>query len=463
LKAGVVKACHEKRMVTVDSVYISGINMPNSGAGFGPVTGSVTGLAAGLAMFVAATATVTATGAMGQEGAGGVNLSFGVSQGIEISDNPGLVPVSPGTVTVAETRLSFGLSSETPTTRLALDGSTGLRVIDGPGDAGRNTEASDPRVTLAYDLAGATSRFALTAGYSRTDIRFTRSLLDFIDEDGFLVLPTDFDDLSGTGIRESRDVSATLTLREDAPLGIVLNAGYNDLVFRDVTDPDLRDSATTRAGVTFRLDINPATTASIGLRYSHVDEDGAERSETRAIDTRVVFARPDGDINLGLSLSETDDEGARLSVRAGRDLALPMGTLSAGLGATRDADGNVDLVGDLSWRQDLPRGNLTVVLGRDIRDGDDAALVTSAAASLSQALTPLSTFGVDLAYAETETTATGAVTTNATLGVSYDYALTPDWSLDLGLQHALRTETGVDRASGNTLTVMLSRSFDFRP
>lgn len=410
---------------------------------------------------------IVATGmALAQDEApSGPVLSFGTNLRLTASDNAGLDPVSDGTTITASNSLSFGLRDETAATTLALDLTAISRLTDGPGTDGyKSSFLADPRIKLAYSRLGPTSRLDLVADLHRSDIAFLRLLTDFAGPDGTIILPTDFDDLTGSGIRQSLDFDAQLTLRDDAPFGLVLGTGINDLRYEDTTDPELIDATRSYVSATARLDINEVTQATLGLRFSRY-EDATEVNDTLDLDGGLTIARPDGTLRFNLGLGDITD-GTRVSFGLGRDVERPLGAYGFDLGVTRDADGNVDLTGALTLRQDFVQGSATASLSRGINSGgtDDETLQTALTLRYSTELTPLTSLSLSLAYATSEDTGAGVTVDSASFGATFGYALTEAWSLDFGYSYQMRNEDGAGantgRAEANSLFVGLSRSFD---
>ena len=414
------------------------------------------------ALGLAAGSVVLATGmAFAQDDtATGPRLTFGINQGLEVSTNAALNPDPAGQTVLATTGLSFGLRDETARMAFALDASTGLRIVDGPNTAGTETTLADPQVTLAYSRLGATSRFDLTAGYQVIDIAFLRPLAEFTNPDGTVTLPPDFNDLQGSGTRESLSFDVQLTLREDAPFGLVLAAGVTDLRYADVTDPDLTDSTRSYASVTARLNLTEVTTATVGLSYSQFSDAGGI-SDTVGLQTGLTINRPDGALRFSLALADEAD-GTQLSFGVGRDFDLPSGALSFDLGAVRGTDGTVNLTGAVQLTQTFAQGTASASLSQGLTSGsgDAEELRTVLALGLSRDLTPLSSLDLGLTWVMSEDTATGLGVDSATLSASLGYALGPDWSLNTGYRYETRDEDGVGPAQNHVLFVGLQRDFE---
>jgi opacity protein-like surface antigen len=397
----------------------------------------------------------------------GVRLTFGISERLEISDNRALEVPSPGETYTSETGLSFGAITENRSSSLSFDLSAALRLTGGPGSGvGDTADLANPAAVLSYTRRSADARLDLRARLDQTDIGFARQFEDFINEDGTISLPGDFNDLFGTGTRQSSDVSATLVLRETAPLGFTLTGGLGEIAYFDASDPELRDNTNARAGATVRLDLTEVTSASIGLDYRMSEEDGGSRTETLGLDAGLAFARPNGALSFDLGSTDSED-GNRLSFRVGRDgVTLPRGTLHAGFGVTRDAEGELNFTGDLSWQQDLPRGSLSASLSQNVTsDNTDNSeeLQTIAAVRWAHEINNLSSLSLDMAYVQSSDTGDDSSVTTSSIVATYGYALTENWALDLGYRFRQRDDSATGTASENAMFLTLGRVIEIRP
>ena len=399
----------------------------------------------------------------GAQDGGGLQLTFGVEQRFEVTDNLGLDVVSAGTTSQASTRLSFGLLTETRSARLEFDTSASLRAANGPDFSGTEVSLSDPQMSLAYSRQAANAELEVSGFVRQTDVEFLRSLEDFIDDTGQIVLP---DDVTGTGNQLSYGMDVALTWGREAPVEVSLSAGISGLDYSDTSSGSLFDSQRQRAGVTMRLDLTPVTEASVSLRYSTYDDDDptTTRRDTVSFEAGLDHRLLRGSLTSRLTAVDTED-GTRLGFRVGREIDLPAGAVSASVGATRSATGETNVTGALTVRKDLPLGQITAEVRRSVIAGNDDSeqLVNAVSLGYSQTLTPLASLNLDLSYIQNRQTATGADTTNASVSATYRYALTEDWGMDLGYRHRMRDEDGVGRAHSNSVFMVLQRDFNFRP
>lgn len=437
-----------------------------------------------------------------QEEVGGLLVRLGLEQRLEYGENLGLDLPEEGSTARASTALSFGLTSETRTQTFALQTGAALRFEDGP--TGSDAGIVDPQASLSYSREAANATLSLSAYYRETDVDFLRPLEDFVNDEGVIELPEDLEDLNGTGTRIGFGGTAGLEFGTSAPLGLALRAGASGIDYRDVTDPDLVRIRRANAGATVKLRFSPVSEGRIALDQRLYDADDAEQTHretttlsaglTREISPRAVldlslgrtivdteefgvttrekgidaaigldYAMPNGSASADFAATTTQD-GTRLDLTFGRSLDLPTGALSASLGLTRPEGGDVELIGALLWRRDLPTGSLTARAERSVRttNSDEQRLTTFLAVGYDHQINDVSGLGLDMSYAFIDETGTDASEDRASLSASYSHALTADWNMNLGLAYQMREEAG-DRADSQSVFVTLGRSFDFRP
>ncbi|MFA9229799.1 MAG: hypothetical protein ACEQSU_03475, partial [Microgenomates group bacterium] len=397
---------------------------------------------------------------------GGVVMTFGLQERLETTSNLGLDVTNRGRTNQATTNLSFGISSETQTSRLAFDMSGVLRAAQGPGHSGTDFGFDGPKLAFSYAHSGANASLSLKAHYSDADVEYLRPLENFLDEDGHIVLPEDLADLTGTGTRRSSGLNAALTWGNDAPVGFGLSAAVSDLSYRNTTSPGLIDSRRTTLGASMRLDLSEVTKATLGLTISRFEDEAPLSSprNTISFDAGLSQVMTTGTLTGSLSAAKTED-GTKLGFSVGRDIELPNGSLTASLGLSRAATGGTSLTGSLGLQHELPQGQITAQLRRGIgvSSDDTDSLTTVLSLGYSQTLSPLSSLSLDLSYAESTATATDNTVTNTSFGATYSHALTEDWGLNLGYRQRMRDSDGVGKADSSSVFLSLSRDFTFRP
>jgi hypothetical protein len=386
-------------------------------------------------------------------------LSFSLSQGLQVDQNRGLDAGADEIETRLVTGLAFAIASRTPISELALSGRTNLGVEIGSGSDDAESLLDGAQLGLSYDRAVPTGSLAVDATVRRDEVGFLRDLSDFIDEGGSIDLPDDFDDLEGEGTRLASSFDATLTLRDAARFGITLSAGLGDVRYDDVSSDDLSDLRRIDLGLGFRFDLTEVARLNSTFRASQEDEDGVEEVRFGA-DMTGSIERPDGSITGRLAVDEAD-EGVRTALSFGRSLERPLGTYAGSIGLSHSASGELSFNGTLSIARDLPRGALSLSLQQATGSADDGEeLETSLSAGWTRELTPRSSLSLETLFGRTENLETDDRVQVAEVGVTFDQSVTQDWSLVLDYRYRQRDESGEDRASGQSLSLSLSRNWD---
>lgn len=426
-------------------------------------------------------------------------LTLGLDQRFSIARNEPLRVPSEGQRTLSTTGLSLRFISETASDRLRFDTSTQFRI--GDRDGASVSEFEEPRLRLSYAREGADSDFTIDGSFRRSRVEFARSTADFINEEGELELPEDFED-SGRGQRTDYSASARLVMgRSAAPIGVTLEASASGIDYSD-DDGTLDDRRRSSLGATFRLRLNPVVNARLNLRHSRlaVDDDPVNptRRRTDSMQAGIVYdvspttqldaglgwtridrrdegivteglnARfdlgadlPDGSIGIGLTVDQTID-GERSSLVARRSLELPEGRLSARLGATRlPVSGDVGFIGGLDWTRTLPNGRVGLRLDRSVIGDDERRYRTTLSGSYSHDINPVSSVSLRFDHVNSSATSDRNEVQQTSLRANYSHRLTPDWSLNTGVSYRVRREDTVGRATSPGIFLGLGRQFEF--
>ena len=371
-------------------------------------------------------------------------LTFGGSWRLETNSNPDRNDSTDDTATRFISRPSVSYVTETPAARFELGATATLRrTLEG---STARDGFTDPRVFFDYARSAADASFGLSGSVVENDLVGNREIDDF--------------DTNG-GVRRTTDLGFSLDLREDAPFGIGLSGGQTRVTYSDNGGAQ-SDYTRSRLGLTTRLDINPVTRATFGLRYDVFDAEDALARETWGFDAGLTRDRPLGRSSLTLGVTDTPG-GTRSSLSFGHSFDTPLGTQNLRLGVTRTATGDLSTVGGFDLSYDLPNGGLTASLDRRVtsdQEDDSEVVLTRARASWNHALSPLASLRFDLSFAESEDSTD--TTANTELGATYSRELTSDWSMDLGVRHRQqRREVGADNSS-NTAFIELRRSLSLR-
>lgn len=436
-----------------------------------------------------------------------LRMIFGVDSTLRADDNFDLDVDSEGDTVLWDTKLSFGLISETRTSRLALDLGATARLADFPDGTTSGFEA--PSARLSYSRESARSRISVDANWNKADIRFLSPFADPVlildEETEEPVLVTD------PGSRTRSDIGLRYETGIDMPVGLVLTARRNELRYSDTLDPDYYDRETDSLSARLRLRFSPVTTGSVTASqtlYSAEDDENTDR-ETRRIDlgltheidaatrleaalgtarietTETVGGLRQRDVDEGLNASlalsralvngslrlsyarSTGTTGDRDTLRLGRSLDLPRGALTFGVGASQGEGGDTALVGDIAFTQQWTRDAFSLNLARSVRtnDDDEDVLTTRLSAGWEHEIGALSSLSLDMAYTHVEDGGAGTATERerANLQLAYNRALAQDWQLSAGYEHRLDREEGDPDARSNAVFVTLKRRFSIRP
>jgi hypothetical protein len=385
---------------------------------------------------------------------GGPKLTFGIAIRAETGSNLALDVPDEGDTAELSTRLSFSLSDETRASRIALDASGALAWRDTPDGTEEGFE--NPSLRFAWGRTGGRSALDVTAFLRETELDALRTLV--LDPDTGEIS----EDLVGDGTQSQIGADITWTFGAGEPWGLTLGAGATETTYRGSTpEPDTEQS---RASASLRFAIDPVTEATVGLRWSTFQEDGAAQRDTLHTELGATRTLPRGSLSATLFAEETED-GTRSGLTFGRAVELPAGRLSYSLGVTRGTGGDTNLTGAFDWTQELARGSVSLGVRRGVTSGDDdeEVLATSLNLGFRHEIGPQTGLSLGLTAAESENTTTGLVTRNASFSATVTRSLAQDWALDAGWRHRTRDEDGVGTATSDSVFLELRRTFDWRP
>lgn len=420
---------------------------------------------------------------------GGVLLTFGIENRLELAHNEALSVPAEGTDVANATSLSFGLSSETAIDRLSFLAS-GAAIIENAagGDSGTEFDFGRANASLEYRREVPSALLELSASLRNDDIGSFEDLAA--------------DDESGT--QTDYSLSARLETGRTAALGLALGVEYLATDYVDATDPDLVDTEEGRANAALTLRFSEVATGRIGARYSELREEtpgttvtetlvtyagldyavsqrldlsaeiGYAEIETEDFDVIDRVTGPDlrlgatydlavGTMSARLLVSTDEDDDRRETFEIGRDLETPRDTISARLGVTRADTTGTDLVGFLLWERALPDGSLAFELGRSVSfdDDDDGEIGSSTlSATWLKNISDISSISLDITYEQSNSDV--ETIKQLTLEAGYTQRLTQDWNLDTGVGYRIRDDAD-GQARSPSVFVALSREFQIRP
>lgn len=418
---------------------------------------------------------------------GGVLLTFGIENRLEISRNDSLSIPAGGTEVANVTLLSFGLTSETALDRLAFEVTGG--IIAQTGDEGSEIDFGRTALTFAYHREVPAAVLDLAAEFRADDV------------DAF---GDDLGDVGAVGTRSDLFLSARLETGRTSTVGLAFGLAYDRTEFQDTTDPDLVDSEEWRGDIAALLRFSEVATGRIGVRYRHREEEdlGTTTTDATTVFTGLDYAiseRADLAVELGYTETETEDggvietdrgpdasirlsydmpvgtayallrvatdadEGQRETFEIGRAFEAQRDTVSARLGVTHGDETGTDLIGSLEWIRALPDGSIGLLVERSVSyDVDDEESVTDSIFTLTWAknLNDTTTFLFDATYEHSDSLSERIEQVSLDAGVSH--MLTADWSLSGGMGYTVRRDAG-GQAESPSVFVAISRDFQFRP
>lgn len=435
--------------------------------------------------FCAATAILSPCVAVAQEG--GVLLTFGIENRLEVIHNESLSVPAEGTDVANATILSFGLSSETALDRLSFAMSGAAIIENAAGASGTELDFGRTSATLDYRREVPSAVLELSATLRNDDIG-------------------SFDDLAAadeTGTQTDYSLSARIETGRTSTVGLALSLGYDATDYQDASDPDLVDITEARVDAAVILHFSDVTTGRLGARYTEREEEtpgttvtqtlvsyvGLDYSVSQRLDLTAelgyaeietedfdLIERETGpDLRLGanyempvgtlsaLLLVTTDDsEGQRETFELGRELETPRDTISARLGVTRADTTGTDLIGSLLWTRALPDGSLGLELAHRVSfDDDDGEIDTSTiSVTWQKDISDISSISLDISYEQSDSAVESIE--QVSFGAGYTQRLTADWNLDTGIDYRVRDDAD-GRANSPGIFVALSREFQVRP
>ncbi len=436
---------------------------------------------------------------------GGLELRFGIVERLEYGRNLALDVPDPGNGFIASTILSFGLSSETRTQAINLDVTTGLRLQDLP-NVDDTFDVGDARLDFGYTREAANSGLSLDAEFLRFDIGFLRSLSDFEDSEGFVILPSDFADLTGDGTRNDYVYGISFDGGRQSLIGYNFDLRTSGLRYTDTSDPGLSDNERFEGEFGLSFALSPVTTARLVYGVEHFTEDDAEETDrdtealtfgilhqaTSATSVEATVGYTDveetqqisGDSSVSgfigslgvvhdvsdgsysaLLESERTIAGRLDTLLLGRRLDVPDGNFGVTFGAAQRPDGSIDPVGSLLYDKEYGPNTLRVRLSREILSDEDDEYFAGTVLDVGYiwGLTPLSQFALRATYAVSEETDSSPRVEFSNISAVYSHELTRDWRLNAGVDYRVRDDADIGRASSPIIFASIGKDFIWRP
>ncbi len=235
-----------------------------------------------------------------------------------------------------------------------LGGGLGLVLTRNP-DGSTSSQMTTPNLSFGYDRKSASAEAKVNLGYARDQIQTVRPLSDFINSDGQLVLPTNPNDLLGTGLKQTETAGASLELGRNGPFGLTLTGGYDKTVYSQTTAPDLLDTSSASLGLKGRFSYSPVGDLTLGLATSHNTTQGASTQDITTLDLGTSYKiSPVLSVSGGANYTITNDSAAGRSTSVSPTVGATY-TLKDGSIAFSAAKSQASL----SWQQKTADGSVS--------------------------------------------------------------------------------------------------------
>ncbi|GHF03450.1 hypothetical protein GCM10016455_25930 [Aliiroseovarius zhejiangensis] len=450
-----------------------------------------------------ATGLVPATGqdAGADAAAQGFALTLGIESTLRVNDNLSFSDPSPGTSTLWDNTVRFGLLSETGVARFSADLAGTIRTAAFPGQS-TDTTFDDPSIVLGYQLESADSLLEAELSYRQVSLQFEDPLagIDELIEDG--LEPDDL--VPSDGVRGNYGALVSFETGRTAPFGFGTVLEYDKTEYWDTTDPGNYDDETTAAEIFARLQFSPVMEGRIALDWEQYDAMNAVRTSRRTVgatasltyeidpitrvtaslgyseieETNLIGTTLQDGVTGGLSVTrdfprgnitaeyttDISTTGRRDTIEVQGELETPGGSITAGVGATRSNAGDVNWIGSLGYNNELAFGIVNASLERsyDTSDGGVENRSTTASLGFDTDVSPNASLGFELDYAEVTNVATGATTSVSGFRATYNRDLTANWDMIAGYEYRKRRQPGDTDRESNELFVTLEREFSIR-
>ena len=428
---------------------------------------------------------------------GSLKMRLGFDQRFEVGDNLSLRSPPEGSSAYSRTGLRFDLSKITTTDRLDFNVGGALRLGNVPIDV--STGLVDPNIGLGYSRVGKNALFSIGANYRESDVSFDRSLNDFENEDGVIILPPDFEDLNGFGTRQVYRFDTSFQSGLNDPFGFEFDANYYGTEYRDSPNSDfenlgvgasavlrpgeittgyidydyrrfLRDDSSNYDSITNEISLRGVRslsettefTASFGYSDVETEEFGVTTSESNPI-WSIGLVRQMANGSADALLDATNSRfGQRFTLVFGRDMDFAFDSLGYSIGVTDGDNFGANVIGGINWQRVLPTGRVFARVNRNVtgNNRDEERLVTTVALGYEHVFTELSSVLLDASYGNSDSDSSGtSVTNQGQLSATYRHALTRDWNMDTGIRYRVRDDPNT--RTSTSLYLSLNRQFDW--
>lgn len=428
-----------------------------------------------------------------QSGSTVPKLTARINTTVEANDNYNLQSTSLGNALIWTTTMGLGYATSTVVDSLTADIAGSVRVSDLPVKGGEVT-FDNPVFNLHYNRGVNDDFIGFNFYYNRADLNYFQPLIG-VNPDG------SFDTVSSSGTRETLRSSFSLLLNQNGPISFDLVADTWQLNYYDA-DPTLTDQSrsnvdamlgfrlnplfvatlgagyrykvngnsihtnitTTRADAGFNADLNQLTTAQFRLGYATVDTENDLGTSTRSSivgDLSLQSQLKNGNIR-GAVFSRIDENGPRLDVTVGRLYQWQYGSLDGTIGGSTSDSTDWRMIGNVAYTYQLQSSRITANFAQltTVDSQSQNVINTNFTLGYTQKVTNVSSVGIAfLAGLIRYQNSTRDPTERTAVTLSYDRALTPDWTMNFGYRHRFLNSNTTDNANSNAVFMGLNRSF----
>ena len=389
-----------------------------------------------------------------------VPLTFGISQSFQALNNADFSDPSSGNTATSITSLSFGSSTVTPTDSLRFSAGVGI-ALQRDADGNVTTSVNAPNVALNYGRTTSASAVTAYASYSLDQLDQLRSPLDFVNDNGQIILPSNPADLVSTGLKQDIQAGASLEIGRDKLFGLTFAVTGEQISYTETTDPALLDIDTASASVTGRFSYSPQGDLTLGLGTEH--QLTLDKPQNIQRNTQDLSLGTSYDVSPVLTLGgyvkyEIVDatgfaQSSRPRAQVSADYTFLNGSLSLQVG---DQDSS------LVWQQKLLSGGFSASLSHG-QDNSGNGTLDQLGFNYSQTINDLSGLNMGLFYSSDNGSTTSADLAATTLVVSYNHQLTKDWGMNVGANYRLRdpSSNSTDPAASAGVFLTVSRNVNF--
>lgn len=410
---------------------------------------------------------------------------FEIGAGLRYDFNPEQDPGGTNTKLGLITSLDYRLGWETSTSRL------GLKLGGDVNFGGQSNGLTDPNLLIDYAHTASRTRFNTQLSYVESDVSSVRYSEA---SDGRTIVATGKGDVAQTRLGFGVEGGV------DMPLSYKINAGYRDVRYSNVTAGSFDDNETLNGDVQVAARLSPMTTVFLDGAHETYTEDDADNtrreSQTARISVaqridRITVARASlgyksvaltslaGDQNsdgLTATLSvRRDHRGGQSVLRYNRDIQrngtwqtlklsrennLKSGQFNWSLGVVDSAEGNMEFIGDLTYRMETKRDLMAFSLERKLGVSGDAEEQLSHRASffVDHALDDKASIEFNLSA--TALSAPSGDDTALDARIAYQRDLDRNLGLETGMRFRVVDDAGTDRAVSGSVFLTLSRTFE---